>query len=182
VTVIKVVDEIPWAHEEWDLYRSAFEALNAMTVQRHLMNRTEFTEVMRDRRIDKYRATNDAGGLVGLSIYTNVLEAVPLISPAYFARRWPALAAGRKIWYCGFVAVPGHEPGVFRDLVEAMYRTAEQHGGVIALDICRYNIEEHKIDHAIRHMLEWISVGRVRCEEADAQVFMVYETSPEVPA
>lgn len=180
--VIKVVDQVPWAHDAWDLYRTAFEDLNAMTVQRHLMTRSEFTEVMLDRRIEKYRATDDAGQLVGLSTYTNVLEAMPLISPAYFARRWPRLHAAGKIWYCGFVAVPNHDAGVFSDLVTAMYREAEQHGGVIALDICRYNIDRHHLDRAIQLMLHRISDGQVRCEEADAQVFEIYETAPAVPA
>lgn len=177
--VIKVVDDIVWSREEWDLYRTAFEELDSRAVQRHLMTRSEFTAVMHDRRVDKYLATNDDGRLVGLSTFTNILAAVPLISPAYFARRWPELAAGNKIWYCGFVAVPGHDRNVFVDLVTEMYRAAEVHGGVIALDICRYNNDHHHLDRAIRMMLHGISEGRVRCEEADAQTYQIYETAPD---
>ncbi len=107
-----------------------------------------------------------------------VLGRWSLISPEYFARRWPAHYAGNRIWYCGFVAVPGHQHGVFVELIEAMYRHAEEHQGVISLDICRYNIESYRLDRAIATWLRRISGGQVRCETADTQTFMTYETAP----
>lgn len=179
--VLEVVDRVGGEDREeaWQLYCDAFRDLNAMTVQRHLMTRVEFDEVMADRRVEKYLARERGGRLVGMSTYTNILEAMPLISPAYFARRWPRLYAARKIWYCGFVAVPGHDHGVFGALVTEMYRAAEDHGGVIALDMCRYNIERHRLDRAVKIMLTRISGGQVRAEEADAQTYHIYETAPE---
>jgi hypothetical protein len=181
VTVIKVIVEVgeDLGGEAWALYEAAFRDLNAMTVQRHLMYRSEFDEVMADWRVDKWLAL-DGGRLVGLATYANILEAMPLISPAYFERRWPQLYAEERIWYCGFVAVPGHNHGVFMDLVAGMYRHAAERGGVIALDMPRYNIDRHRLDRAVRILLTKVSQGQVRCEEADAQVFMVYETAPEV--
>jgi hypothetical protein len=164
--------------QAWQLYDTAFRHLNALTVQRHLMYRTEFDAVMSDRRIEKWLAYSDDGVLVGLATYTNQLSAWSLISPEYFARRWPAHYADNRIWYCGFVAVPGHEDGVFIELIAAMYRHAEEQQGVISLDICRYNIESYRLDRAIAAWLGRISGGRVRCEAADAQTFMTYETAP----
>ena len=103
--------------QAWQLYGVAFSHLNALTVQRHLMYRSEFDDVMTDRRIEKWLAYSDDGVLLGLATYTNQLSAWPLISPEYFARRWPAHYADSRIWYCGFVAVPGHEHGVFIILI-----------------------------------------------------------------
>lgn len=163
----------------WELYYAAFRELNRWTVQNHLMPREAFEEEMRDPRIDKYLAVDDRGGLVGLATYTNIPEAAPLISKDYLARRWPAHSAGRRIWICGFVAVPGRAPGAFSDLVTAMYRHAEEHGGVIVLDVCQFNIDAFHLDRAIRIKLNEVSNGQVRCEAADAQTYHIFETAPE---
>ena len=112
--------------EAWNLYQTAFEHLNAMTIRRHLMYREEFEDVMHDWRIDKWCVLSDDGVLQGLAVYTNDLKSWPLISPDYFARRWPEEFAENRIWYCGFVAVPGHQRGVFVELIEAMYRRADE--------------------------------------------------------
>jgi hypothetical protein len=177
------IDVLPYLVEErreeaWALYDTAFRDLNALTVQRHLMYRSEFEDLMADTRVDKWCAMSDDGILLGLSTYTNELTAWPLISPEYFARRWPVEYAEHRIWYCGFVAVPGHQPGVFVDLIEAMYRRAEEQHGVISLDICRHNIESYNLDRSIASWLNRISGGQVRCEAADSQTFMIYETAP----
>lgn len=104
---IKVVDAVQedLMAEVWDLYYTTFHELNAFAVQRHLMFRSEFDEVMLDTRVQKYLCLADDGSVCGLSTYTNMLDAMPLISPAYFERRWPELFAQNRIWYCGFVAV-----------------------------------------------------------------------------
>ena len=164
--------------EAWRLYDNAFRELNSYTLQRHLMYRSEFDDVMTDPRIQKWLALSDDGTLHGLATYTNQLSAWPLISPEYFARRWPAEYADNRIWYCGFVAVPGHHQGVFVQLIEAMYRVAEEQQGVISLDICKHNIESYRLDRAIAIWLRRISGGQVRPEAADTQTFMIYETAP----
>ncbi|MFF5232672.1 hypothetical protein [Dactylosporangium sp. NPDC000521] len=164
--------------QAWQLYEAAFRHLNALTIQRHLMYRSEFDDVMFDRRVEKWLVYSDDGVLLGLATYTNQLSAWPLISPEYFARRWPVHYAEHRIWYCGFVAVPTHEHGMFVKLIEAMYRHAEEHDGVISLDICRHNIEAYRLDRAINTWLRRVSDNRVRCETADAQTFMIYETAP----
>jgi len=168
--------------QAWQLYRTAFEDLNARTIQRHLMFRPEFDGVTDDERIEKWLAYDDDGRLAGLATYTNDLGAWPLISPEYFARRWPVEYAEQRIWYCGFVAVPSHSPGVFVQLIEALYRQAEVQRGVISLDICRYNVEAFQLDRGIARWLNRISGGQVRCEAADSQTFWIYETAGRVPA
>ena len=175
---IKVVTELDPATEEeaWTLYYTAFQGLNAYAVQRHLMYRTEFADVMGDTRVQKYLCLDDNGALCGLSTYSNDLDAVPLISPPYFQRRWPDLYAARRIWYCGFVAVhpDAHGSAVFGELVEAMYLVAATQSGIIALDMCRYNDASRRLSRVIPLMLHRLS-GQVRTERMDEQSYWLYE-------
>jgi hypothetical protein len=175
---IKVVDELhdDLLEDAWSLYHEAFRDLNALAVQRHLMYRNEFDEVMHDPRVQKYLCLNDEGRVCGLSTYTNDLWAVPLISPEYFERRWPELYAENKIWYCGFVAVDRNagRNGAFAELVEAMYLVAAAQNGIIGLDFCRFNDESHHMGRVVRIMLHRLS-GGVRAERMDEQNFWLYE-------
>lgn len=163
--------------EAWQLYLEAFSDLNAMTVQRHLMHRHEFDDVAGDLLVQKWLAVDDDGRIMGLSTYTNELQAMSLISPAYFERRWPELFAAGKIWYCGFVAVAQAKPRAFQLLVEGMYKVAQEVSGMISLDVCRYNIETRRMDRVIRLMLERIGGPGMVAETADQQTFFTYETN-----
>jgi len=179
MTALKI-DAVSWVREArleeaWALYVEAFAPLNAMTVQRHLMRRLEFDDVMIDHRVVKYVAY-DGDQMVALSTFTNHLDAMPLISPEYFARRWPALYADGKVWYCGFVATNSTHPGAFRALVTAMYRAAEEVGGMIGLDVCQYNEDGHRLPEIVERLLYRISDGKVQVERADTQSYWIYQT------
>jgi len=175
---VKVVDEVhgKLAEQAWTLYYDAFRELNGFAVQRHLMYRSEFDEVMRDPRVQKYMCLDADDTLCGLSTYTNDLDAVPLISPQYFERRWPQHYAERRIWYCGFVAIHpnGRAKNAFGELVEAMYLVAATQNGIIALDMCRHNDEVRRLSRVIPLMLHRLS-GDVRTERMDEQSYWLYE-------
>lgn len=176
---VKVVDEVHESliEEAWTLYHEAFKDLNGYAVQRHLMYRAEFDDVMRDPRVQKYLCLDDSDTLCGLSTYTNDLDAVPLISPAYFERRWPELYAEKRIWYCGFVAIhPNAQAATaaFGELVEAMYRLAATQNGIISLDMCRFNDQKRHMSRVIPLMLHRLS-GEVRTERLDEQSYWLYE-------
>jgi hypothetical protein len=162
--------------EAWRLYTEVFDELRYAAVKRHVMVRPEFDALIADQRVDKYVALADDGAMHGLSTYTNDLSAVPLISPEFFQRRWPEHFAQRRIWYCGFVAVRTGAPsaGVFAGLVEAMYRTAAAHGGIIGLDFCRHSDEVFRMSRSVRLMLHRLS-GGVRSQKVDEQAFWLYE-------
>jgi hypothetical protein len=175
---ITIVDEVPedLLETTWKLYYEAFHELNAYAVQRHLMFRGEFDDVMADSRVQKYLCIDDEASLCGLSTYTNDLDAVPLISPQYFERRWPRHYAERRIWYCGFVAVApnGRAGNAFAALVEAMYREARRHDGIIGLDFCRFNDDARHMSRVVRLMLHRLS-GEVHAERMDEQQYWLYE-------
>lgn len=177
--MIKVVDALDDSllDEAWTLYYTAFHELNAFAVQRHLMYRHEFDDVVRDTQVDKYLWLDDAGVLGGLATYTNDLNAVPLIAPQYFERRWPQLYAEHRIWYCGFVGVhPAAQNNhrTFVELVGAMARIAHDAGGIICIDMCRFNDEVRRLSTAIPAVLERC-VGQVRAERMDDQSYWLYE-------
>jgi hypothetical protein len=183
--VIKVVDSLDGSllEDAWTLYHEAFRDLNAYAVQRHLMHRHEFDTVMADGRIDKYLLLGDTGTLAGMSTFTRDLDAWPLISPAYFERRWPRRYAERRIWWVGFVAVDpeqGRPLHAFAALVEAMQLVVAGANGVVGLDICRYNADARHLDRASNLLVRRIT-STVNIERADEQTFWLYEF-PEAEA
>jgi hypothetical protein len=173
---IKWVSDLPasLADEAWALYHVAFRELNALAVQRHLMYRGEFDEVLADRRVRKYLAIDDDGTLAGLATYTNDLDAVPLISPAYFERRWPQFYTQRRIWYVGFVAVHPSvwHRGLFIDLLSTMYHDTADDGGIRVFDMCRHNVERG-LQQAVAALLD--QLGGMRPERVDEQSYWMYE-------
>jgi hypothetical protein len=162
----------------WDLYNAAFAELRATAVQRHLMTRAEFEEMMHDSRVRKYVGVDSAGRLAGLATFTNHLDAVPLISPDYFQFRWPVHFAERRIWYVGFVAVhPGERgTGTFEAIVAEMYRSVEGQNAIVGLDVCRRN-EDYGLPKAIHSVLSKLDSG-VRRRRVDEQSYWLYEFDP----
>jgi GNAT superfamily N-acetyltransferase len=183
---IQVEELVPaaQAEEAWQLYREAFDELRSTAVQRHVMNRAEFDGVLDDRRILKYLGVDpDSGDRMGaLATFTNELDAVPLISPDYFQRRWPTHFAEGRIWYIGFFAThPDYRgSGIFERIIEDMYRVIQPRQGLAALDICRRNEELYGLPQAIHGVLAELAgrdvpAGGVRGQRIDEQSYWLYE-------
>ncbi|HEY2950076.1 MAG TPA: hypothetical protein VGJ53_17045 [Micromonosporaceae bacterium] len=178
IEAVKVVDDRR-REAAWLLYNDAFEELRATAVQRHVMHRHEFDEVMADERVTKVVGLEgDPAVMTGLATYTNDLEAMPLISPEYFARRWPDLYATRRIWYLGFFAIhPEHRgTGIFEAVIDSMWQVVQAGQGIAALDICRRN-EQLGLPQAIQATLESLTPG-VAATRIDEQTFWLYATPP----
>jgi hypothetical protein len=131
---------------------------------------------MQDRRVHKYLYFDEAGALIGMSTFTNELDAWPLISPRYFQRRWPRHYAEGRIWYIGFVAVhpTGRAKQVFVELIAAMQHVVAMNNGVAGLDICRYNDEARRMSRAVGLLVRRIT-STVRVEHADEQSYWLLE-------
>jgi hypothetical protein len=177
--LVKVIDQITGGELRealWKLYEEAFRELKSLAVQRHLMYRSEFDEVMNDSRVHKYLALEDDGTLCGVATYTNDLEAVPLIAPDYFERHWPEHYAARKIWYIGFVAVSPQAQGreAFAQLVEQMYLVASTQNGLVGLDICTHNDNVRHMSRVFRIMVSRLAEN-MRFSRIDQQSYWLYE-------
>jgi len=164
----------------WRLYNRAFDELRRTAVQRHVMHRNEFDDVMADDRVWKYRGIDesDPDAIIGLATFTNELSTMPLISPDFFAHRWPELYSGRKIWYIGFFAIdPDHRgSGIFEEVIAHMWEQVCESEGVAMLDICRRN-ERLGLPIAIHQTLLALT-PKMTATRVDEQTYWLYEPPP----
>ncbi|WP_051368032.1 hypothetical protein [Hamadaea tsunoensis] len=185
----------PQLSQAWRLYADAFAQLRTAAMQRHVMSRPEFDAVMADRRVEKHLAIdngasgNSAGGnsatdngagetITGLATFTNVLEAMPLVSPEFFAHRWPDQYARHQVWYLGFFAI--HEEyrstGIFETVIAQMWAHVQAGGGVAALDVCGVNAQlglPQAITRTLRELSPEVLAGQV-----DTQTYWAFELRP----
>jgi hypothetical protein len=169
----------PRLTQAWEMYSAAFADLRAAAAQRHVMNEVEFRQVMRDTRVGKHLAASDDGDrIAALATFTNDLEAMPLISPEFFARRWPKLYAQRRVWYLGFFAIEpsSRGSGVFEQVITRMWAEVQEYGGVAALDVCGQNAELG-LPFAIRRVLESLT-PQVIAEQVDVQAYWAFSLKP----
>lgn len=166
------------AEDCWALYELAFQELRTAAAQRHVMLRAEFDAVLADTRVTKYVAVDEAAGgrCCALATATTELEAMPLISPDFFAHRWPQLYADRHIWYVGFVAVAAdHQRGpLFGRIVGDVARSAAAVGGVAAMDVSRYVSEQRRLPQVLARYFARLAPGTLSVR-LDEQSFWAYE-------
>ena len=162
--------------KHWELYQRAFAEMRTTAVQRHLMHRGEFDQVMHDDRITKYVVRDpDRGRLSGLATMTSDLDAVPLIEPEYFKHHYPDLVAVGRLHYVSFVAVdPDYQgTGTMGLIIGEMCQQVSPTGGMICLDIAERNEAVHHLPTAIERIGNTFSPGTAR-HRLDAQVFWAY--------
>ena len=102
---------------------------------------------------------------VGVITLTRQLDAVPWISPEYFAARYPEQWARNAVYYLGIRAWPGPSPGVqrsWRRSPESWSQPMVAERAVIAYDMCSYN----------NHVLGF---SRMNC--GDVQTLFQYPTT-----
>jgi hypothetical protein len=159
----------------WAFYREAFDELRTLAVQRHVYHRHEFEAQMADERVLKYVGV-DGDAVRALATLTNDLAAVPLISPDYFASRWPELYEARQIYYVGFTAVQAgsHGLGVFVRLMRRMGDEILAAESIMVLDVCAHNEAQYSLPNVVK-----VATGRlhstVRSRRLDSQSYWVYE-------
>lgn len=159
----------------WTTYVAGMTEVNSLAAQRHLMTGDEFDDVMLDMRIMKYVSFGEDGTLRGLATLTNDLDAVPLVSSAYFARQWPEHFRERRVYYIPFTVVhPDHrKSSAFVELALAMGHEVNNHRGIVGLDVCRHNDEMHQFPQAIGSIAS--RNFRATTERVDEQSTWVYD-------
>jgi hypothetical protein len=177
VQTLQVVDG-DLREQAWKLYSLAFDELRYLAVQRHVMYDDEFDAVMADPLVDKYLLWDGEGALQALSTMTTHLRSMPLVSPEYFAHRWPDRYHAGQIYYIGFLGVhpDSHGSGVFGDLVRAMTGPVADVGGLAVIDVCTYNKDRLHLPRAIRWLAStW--APSVAMTDLDAQTYVGYDFS-----
>ncbi|MBU2671005.1 hypothetical protein KOI35_46665 [Actinoplanes bogorensis] len=159
----------------WEFYRDTFDELRVLAVNRHMLYRHEFEELMADKRNDKYVVQDDEG-VVGLAVMTTDLHAAPLISPDYFRHHWPTRYAENNLFFVHFVGVRqgSRGRGVFIKLMREMYKPVEAADGLVFIDVCTYNEDVHELPEMIGKVLDRIA-GHAVSTRIDSQSFWMYE-------
>ena len=162
--------------DSWKLYLQSFDPLRHLAVQRHVMYADEFDAVMADARVEKFLAYGADGTLQGISTMTADLLAVPLVSPEYFAHRWPDRYRAGGIYYIGFLAVhpDSHGTGLFGEMVKVMTGAVALVDGLAIIDVCTYNKDRLHLPRAISALAAtWAS--HVKMATLDAQSYVAYD-------
>jgi hypothetical protein len=169
----------PLADDCWELYQLAFADLRVTAVQRHLLVRAEFDDVLADERVTKYVGVAANGQCCALATVVTDLAAMPLISPEYFAHRWPALYAAGRIWYVGFVAVrPDRQQGpLFGMIVRDVARAAAAVSGVAVMDVSRDVSARRQLPEGLGRFFDRLAPG-TRTIRLDEQTYWAYEFPP----
>lgn len=165
--------------EAWRFYQDVFVEVNTLAANRHMMTPDEFGHVMADERVQKWVALNDEGRVIGMATITNHLDAWPLVSPAYFEKRFPEQYERRAIWYIGFVGCnpEGTRAHAFRDLIARMQPQVEASDGVFVQDFCTYNVGVRRLPDATRAILRRIN-PTLQFDRIDAQEFWAGSFAP----
>lgn len=126
--------------EALELVRDCFWELNHDTVQRHLPTTQECSDVFSDQRIYKYVARNEAQQVVGLGTMTNVFDAAPLVSEAFFQRHYWEYHRRGAVWVVGFVCAGPHSPPfTFQELLREMIARIGINQGMAVMDFASTN-------------------------------------------
>ena len=167
----------------WEAYLDAFECLRTVAIQRHVMTRAEFDEVMADKRVTVMLTVREDGFIAGIATMSADLTAMPLISPEYFAARWPDHYADGHCWYIGLVGVRPSEQGggSFALIVSAVAQMLDRAGGVVVLDVPRRNMADLHVPHAVERVASAV-VDDLEVEMVDAQGYWAYSTPARVRA
>lgn len=153
------------------LYRVAFDPLKELSAARQVLTEQEFREQMLDDRVDKYVAWDDAGRAVGLTTLTRALDAVPWISPEYFAARYPEQWTRNAVYYLGITLT--HPSQRHRRFLETLVRVGMEQAitehAAIAYDVCAHNNDLLRFQERLTAALA--AVPGARCERIDTQIY-----------
>jgi hypothetical protein len=127
---------------------------------------------MHDPRVRKYVAWS-GDRAVGLSTFTNHLETVPWISPAYFHHHYPEHFERGAIWYVGFtvVAPEFRQRHVFQAMIHRMTEVVFEMDAVFCWDVCAHNDDNMSFGEYAGRVLG--KKGAVAIEAVDRQTYYV---------
>src|SRR5664280_2326613 len=131
VTVDSTVD-VHTAETLWTLCGSSFASLQDKAAARQLLSRAEFELEVLDPRVTKYIARTDSGQIIGLCTLSNDLTTVPWVSPESDEARLT---------------------GAFAAMVSTFGRDIAAANGILAADMCRFNVDVVPLASAVTGMM-----------------------------
>jgi len=161
----------PAADSLYKLYRRAFDPLRPRAAARQVLSEREFKEEMADERIDKYLAWEDEVAPVGVITLTRELEAIPWISPDYYAACYPDHWARNAIYYLGYILISPavRRTGFLETVTRLLVKPMVAERAVLVYDVCSYNDQVLGFSKLIAEMSKRWSNSQPR--ELDYQVY-----------
>jgi hypothetical protein len=166
----------------WDLYCVSFASLQERAAARQLLTRAEFDLEVVDPRVTKYLVRTEQGRIMGLCTLSNDLTTVPWISPGFYQARYPCHFARQAVFYCGLAMVhpEARATGALMQMVSAFAEDVADADGVLAADMCRYNIDVGELATTVTAVLNWVW-GSASLVELDVQTYLAWEPRREIP-
>ncbi len=153
----------------YGLYAAAFGPVRTRAAARHMLTAEEFAEELADKRVEKYVAWDADGEPMALMTFTGDLTAVPWISPAFYAARYPEESARGAVFYMGYTLVDRQRAtaALFTELIQLLVDRLTPVQGVCVFDVCAYNDSR-----SVGRMAERLrSVGAADVEVLDVQTY-----------
>jgi hypothetical protein len=164
----------------WEAYHENFAPLAELAILQHLYPRDEILAELANPDILKIVAWQD-GRPVGLGMVTNVLEAVPQVSPEFLRAKYPDHAARNAIYFGILVMVSPRLRGrtLFGRIYTEMWQVPARAGGVLAFDVCEFNRTMFDTDTLTRRIAS--QFPRAQVDVVDRQTWYVAELPEPLP-
>jgi hypothetical protein len=156
------------------LFNAAISHLDAVSATEHSEKEENLLRYFAEPGITKVVAW-DGAEPVGLGILTNDLSLIDLPSSIFFANKYPEHAARGAIFYGMTVLVKESERGLtaFSRIYLDMWQIPALVNGVLAFDICQFNVESYDAEKIIAGIAA--NFPNSRWGEVDRQIWYVAE-------
>jgi hypothetical protein len=180
--LLKTVDQLTddQLEQTWPVYHTCFAPLETQAAQRHLMTPAEFKEQMADPAITKGLVYDDNGGLTAAGTYATDLPAVSLISWKFFRHHWPDQFDDNAIVYVPWIASSGTTFRGYHTFVEHIFNLAAPKRGLVAMDVCKTNVDVHHFIRSMAAATRRLSGGRSNYALIDTQGFYLFDPTGTV--
>ncbi|HEV2890364.1 MAG TPA: hypothetical protein VGX28_08300 [Frankiaceae bacterium] len=158
-----------------EVYRAAFAPLATRAAARQFLTDDEFRDEMRDARVTKLVAFDEAGEAGSMAIVATDLSLVPWISVPYYESRYPEQYRRGAVYYVNAAVVrPDRQGGPWTKVVlEDLYRFVAENRAVMAFDACGFNVDVIKLVEATARAAH--RLAHVEAAELDQQRYYAFD-------
>lgn len=176
--LLKLLTTLPddLIEETWILYHTCMAPLEVQSAQVQVMTKDDFTAMMLDERFVKGLVIDD-GGVSAMGVYTTDLTSMPgLVSWKFYRHHWQDEYDRAAIFYVVFIASAGQHRA-YRMFVEHVFSLANPARGLVAMDVCNFNEEEHFFIEAIARTTRVLSHRASRHYRISYQGFWMFDVT-----
>lgn len=157
----------------WPVYEDSFGPLRVLAAARQVLTEDEFSAELHDPRVWKYVALDADGQLAGLTTLADDLSTMPWISPEYYRYNYPDEWQRKALFYSGISLVRPdmRRYPVFSRMVTCLAQRVAAARGVLAFDMCGYNVDERSLARASAQILN--RVAEFEVQAVDVQTYYV---------